>query len=200
MDKIKEIIKTKNFSINSLILKNIKRFNISINDFLLLLFFININTELDIESINNYTSLTGEEILSSFDNLIKNGLIEVNIRKNENKITEEISLDSFYNKLVLEMPQTKTETDIYSLFESEFGRTLSPIEYETISKWLESNISEDTIKSALKEAVLNGVSNLRYIDKIIYEWTKKKIKIKNSNEENTQIFDYDWLGEDNETK
>ena len=45
MDKIKEFIKSKNFSINPLILKNIKKFNISVNDFLLLLFFINITNE-----------------------------------------------------------------------------------------------------------------------------------------------------------
>jgi len=32
------------------------------------------------------------------------------------------------------------------------------------------------IKEALKEAVLNGVNNLKYIDKILYEWCKKGYK------------------------
>ena len=42
MDRLKEIMKEKDFVINSLILKNIKKFNISINELLLLLYFINI--------------------------------------------------------------------------------------------------------------------------------------------------------------
>ncbi len=196
MDRLKEIIKEKDFVINSLILKNIKKFNITINDFLLILYFININTELNLELIKKYTSLSEKEILESFDNLISKGLIEVIMNKVNDKLTEEISLDILYSKLLIDVPEVKKETDIYGAFESEFGRTLSPIEYETIGRWLENNVSEETIKSALKEAVLNGVSNLRYIDKIIYEWTKKKIKNKESNEEDIQIFDYDWLDDD----
>ena len=41
-----------------------------------------------------------------------------------------------------------------------------------INGWLEKGISEDTIKKALKEAVLNGVRNFKYIDKILYTWSK----------------------------
>lgn len=197
MDRLKEIMKEKDFVINSLILKNIKKFNISINELLLLLYFININNELNTSLINKYTSLEESEILEAFDSLVSRGLIEIIIKKVNDKITEEISLDIFYNKVLIDMPEIKKQTDIYSAFEGEFGRTLSPIEYETISKWLQNNISEDMIKSALKEAVLNGVTNLRYIDKIIYEWTKKKITNNKENEE-VQVFDYNWLEEDNE--
>ncbi len=200
MDRLKEIIKEKDFVINSLILKNIKKFNISVNELLLLLYFINVNNELNMNLIHKYISLEEKEILEAFDNLNSKGLIEVVIKKVNDKITEEISLDIFYNKLLVDMPEVKKETDIYGLFESEFGRTLSPIEYETIGKWLQNNISEDTIKGALKEAVLNGVTNLRYIDKIIYEWTKKKINNNNkeSNNDDIQVFDYNWLDDDNE--
>ena len=92
---------------------------------------------------------------------------------------------------------------IYNIIEAELGRTLSPIEYETIGEWLESNISEELIKEALKEAVLNGVGNLKYIDKILHEWTKKgykkasDIKKRKKYEEiQEDLFDYDWLDED----
>lgn len=198
MDRLKEIIKEKGFVISNLILKNIKKFNISINEFLLLLYFINVNSELNINLINKYTSLEEKEILEAFDGLSSKGLIEVIMKKINDKLTEEISLDMFYNKLLIDLPEVKKQTDIYGAFESEFGRTLSPIEYETISKWLQSNVSEDTIKSALKEAVLNGVTNLRYIDKIIYEWTKKKITNNNKDGEDTKVFDYNWLEDDGE--
>ena len=50
------------------------------------------------------------------------------------------------------------------------------MEYEFINAWINSGMNEDIIKEALKEATYNGVSNLRYIDKIIYEWKKKGYK------------------------
>ena len=199
MDRLREIIKEKDFVINPLILKNIGKFNLTVNEFLLLLFFINVIPELDVNRINKVISLSEEDILSSFDSLVSKGLIEVKINKEKDKITEEISLDNFYNKLLLNTPEDKKESDIYSVFEKEFSRTLSPMECETISKWIDGGVSEDTIKSALKEAVLNGVYNLRYIDKIIYEWTKKHIKISNELG-STQVFEYDWLEDDNESR
>ena len=58
------------------------------------------------------------------------------------------------------------------------------MEYEIIKAWLNNNISEELIREALKEAVFNGVSNLRYIDKILYEWGKLGIKTKEDVEKN----------------
>ena len=78
------------------------------------------------------------------------------------------------------------------------------MEYDIISNWLESKISKELIIMALKEAVYNGVGNLRYIDKILYEWNKKGIKnavdleSKNKKEENAKdniYYEYDWLNE-----
>ena len=37
---------------------------------------------------------------------------------------------------------------------------------------------KDLIKEALKEAILSGVPNFKYIDKIVYEWNKNGIKKK----------------------
>lgn len=202
MDKVKEILREKDFVINSLILKNIKNFNLSINEFLLLLYFINIEEELDIEKINKYLLLSKEEIFASFENLIKKNLIEVKVSRKNKVVEEKISLDNFYNKLVFNMPKEEVKTDIYSEFEKEFGRTLSPTEYETINGWINSNISEQTIKEALKEAILNGVTSLRYIDKIIYEWNKKDFKIKKESSdlsENVKVFDYNWLEDESES-
>ena len=60
---------------------------------------------------------------------------------------------------------------------------------------------------ALKEATYNGAANLRYIDKILYEWKKKGIKTKEDVEkqrkqfqqkkelQTKELFDYDWLNE-----
>ena len=67
-------------------------------------------------------------------------------------------------------------SSVFDMIEREFGRTLGPIEIEIIKAWLSNNMSEDIIKEAVKEAVFNGVSNLRYIDKILYEWGKLGLK------------------------
>ena len=60
-------------------------------------------------------------------------------------------------------------SNIYSIFEKELNRTLSPIEYELINGWLECGYKEEIIISGLREAVFSGVNNFRYIDKILSE-------------------------------
>ena len=103
---------------------------------------------------------------------------------------------------LIENDKKDNSSDIYSKFEKEFGRTLSPVEYETISKWIESNIPLELIEAALKEAILSGVNSIRYIDKILFEWNKKGYKtssdIVNKNKKDEyieEIYDYDWLNE-----
>ena len=74
------------------------------------------------------------------------------------------------------------------------------MEYEIIGAWIDNNYSEDIIELALKEAVYNGVSNLKYIDKILSEWRKKGVKStsdvkKNVKKTKKEVFEYDWLNE-----
>ena len=95
--------------------------------------------------------------------------------------------------------------NIYDTFESEFGRTLSPMEYQIINGWLNDQMSEEMVIAALKEATYNGVSNLRYIDKILYEWRSKGLTTKEKIEQNRmqfnkkekkELFDYNWLDDE----
>ena len=121
----------------------------------------------------------------------------MDVKNNNSVIIEMIKLDPFYDRLALNKKTDDNTTDIYSLFEQELGRTLSSFEYEIINKWIEKGISEDTIKRALKEAILNGVTNFKYIDKIIYDWSKNNVKQIKKKETLEDLFDYDWL-DDNE--
>lgn len=125
------------------------------------------------------------EIMQIVSNLTEKNFINVEANKNDKGYMEDvISLDGFYNKIKLLLVNeysTKKQDDInnstiYEYIEKEFARTLSSIEYEIIRAWLENNISEELIKEAVKEAIFNGVSNLKYIDKILYEWDKNGIK------------------------
>ncbi len=96
---------------------------------------------------------------------------------------------------------------MFSLFEKELGRTLSPMEYEIIKEWLTNNYTEELIKEALKEAIYNNVRNLKYIDRILYTWKNKGIKTKEdaikdkkkyrkTNNDTKDLFDYNWLEEE----
>lgn len=196
MNDVRASFKTKNFIINENVVKTIKNLDITLMEFLLLLYFINIKALLDLNDIKKVIGFNEEEILNTYTSLITKGLIEVKVFKDSGVVSEVISLDMFYDKLVMNTKNEENNTDIYSKFESEFGRSLSPIEYETINRWLENGVSEEIITSALKEAVINGACNLRYIDKIIYEWTKKGIKPKE--EDYSFIDDFDWLNDSDE--
>lgn len=196
MNDIKKEFLKKDFIINTNIVKTISNLDITIKEFMLLLYFININNSLDLKNIKDKIGLDDEDILNTYSSLLTKKLISVSLVKTNGLSSEEINLDMFYDKLIMNTKTEEVSTDIYSKFESEFGRVLSPIEYETINKWLSSGVKEDLILSALKEAVVSGACNLRYIDKIIYSWTKKGKS--EEKEDYQELFDYDWLGDESE--
>jgi DNA replication protein len=72
------------------------------------------------------------------------------------------------------------EINLYTIFEQEFGRPLSPFECETLGMWMDQDHHDPTIiKAALREAVISGKLNFRYIDRILFEWKKNGIKTLN---------------------
>ncbi|WP_347384355.1 DnaD domain-containing protein [Paenibacillus pabuli] len=73
--------------------------------------------------------------------------------------------------------QIEEERNMFSIFEKEFGRPLSPMECETISSWLDQDrYQEELILMALKEAVFAGKVHFRYIDRILLEWSRNRVK------------------------
>ncbi|ATW24363.1 DnaD domain-containing protein [Candidatus Formimonas warabiya] len=69
---------------------------------------------------------------------------------------------------------------VFRAFEKEFGRPLSPMENEKIAEWLdELGYSPEVVLESLKRAVLRGVYNLNYIDKILLEWKKSNVRTVN---------------------
>lgn len=59
-------------------------------------------------------------------------------------------------------------------FEQEFGRPLSPLEYEQIVQW-EKDMPLPLVEEALKRAVLMGKRNFKYINSILNEWRVNNI-------------------------
>lgn len=208
MNELKNNLKIKAFTINPGIIKNICKLDISLDEFILLLYFINIENKLNLDSINFYTDFDNGHILEVFNSLLSKGFIELkNVEIAPKKYDEVVSLEIFYDRLIMSNREDKKVSeevalDIFKEFESEFGRDLSPTEYKVIEEWLNKGIKEELIKDALKEAVLSGVTTLRYIDAIIKEWMKNggkktsKRKDKNEDLDYVEFYDCDWLDED----
>ena len=62
----------------------------------------------------------------------------------------------------------KAIENIYSKFESSFGRTLAPLEFEKIKEWISQGVSEELILLSLDECKeKNARVTIRTIDKLI---------------------------------
>lgn len=212
-EKILELVNNQNhFVIDKCVLKCAKQMKLNINSFILLIYFLNHkNKEIfDCKKILNDLDFSEQELVDSISQLKDKKILSIGMEKNDSGILEErIDISAFYDILSSKIldgdKQNANDKDLYDIFEKEFGRTLSPMEYEIINGWLESKIDKELIVCALKETVFNGVNNLRYVDKILYEWNKKGIKVPSDikevehdkGEENEQpYYEYDWLNED----
>ena len=205
---INDLIKVNdNFIIPNYVIKNYEKLGLEGLDFIMLIYFINqrSNVTFDVNKIAMDLNLDSSKVLEIINSLNEKNYISIEMKKNNGVIEEYIYTDLFYNKIssmLMENVSNDKETDLYSVFEKEFGRTLSPTEFTSINNWIENGISEDLIKEALKEAILSGVHNIRYIDTILFNWTKKGYKKpedvkrkKDDTEEIIEVYDYDWLNE-----
>lgn len=205
---IDELLRVNNsYIIPGYLIKYLSKLNLTIEELIMIIYFLNNKEKLvfNPKKISEELFLDINNVLVTINNLQEKGYISIEVSK-ENKIIEEyISLDMFFvkiNSFLVDNEKNNNSNDIFSKIEKEFGRTLSPVEYETINKWIEGKIPEDLIESALKESILNNAPSIRYIDKILFEWNKKGyrnsndiIYKKNKDDYIEEIYDYDWLNE-----
>lgn len=207
---LESLIKGKDYVIKKEFFPLIFEYKLTIEECLLLIYFMNQDSPtFDVELINKITYISVNKILDSFTSLTNKGLINIDVIKNGNVVSEVVNLDAIYKTMVNNINKSNkvvVNNNIFEKFEKEFSRSLSPMEYEIINDWLDKNVSEEIILGALKEATYNGVTSLRYIDKIIYDWTKKgfktmedvnnHLKSRNALDKNVkEISDYNWLDE-----
>ncbi|WP_240375553.1 DnaD domain-containing protein [Bacillus piscicola] len=116
--------------------------------------------------------------------LIKNNFLEMKQEQDEHVMYETYSLGPLYEQIVREVftksePQEEANADgrLFDMFEQEFARPLSPMECETITVWLDQDhYHPEMVEMALREAVLSGKVNMRYIDRILHEWKKNGVR------------------------
>ena len=209
--KIIELLKEKPFIIPKKLLVNYKKLNITEEELVILIYIINLGEKIiyNPQVFVDNLSIDTYKVMDILNNLASKNIINIKIEKNDKGISEEyIYIDNLYNKLFNIIIETNVEennnTDMFSIFEKELGRTLSPMECEIIKEWTSGSYSEELIKEALKEAIYNNVRNLKYIDRILYTWKNKglntkediikdKTKYHKNKEQTEEVFDYNWL-------
>ena len=193
--------------------KHYKKLNITEEELVLLICIIKEGDKI-VYDPNFFTEEIGMEkykAMQLITDLAEKGTIEIKVENNKsNKKEEYIYLNPLYNKLLnilidLQLGSNPiVDSNIFAAFETELGRTLSAMEIEIIREWLHNGITEELIKEALKEAILNNVRNLKYIDRILFNWRSKGFKTKEDilkdkknyrkpTKKVEQIYDYNWL-------
>ena len=74
--------------------------------------------------------------------------------------------------------------NIYEFIEENFGRTLNPLEYEEISKWEDNELT----RYAIKEAILGGKYNIKYISVVLHSYKINNIKTVQQAQEEKEKF------------
>ncbi|TVX92934.1 DnaD domain-containing protein [Paenibacillus agilis] len=149
-----------------------------------------------IDEIQERMSSTETVVISALQRLIKEGFLSID--EQIDPITrvqgECYNLEGLWERLAVilaedireERQRQKQQTgnrseknapNLFDIFEKEFGRPLSPMECETIAGWIDDDhYSEPIILMALKEAVFAGKVHFRYVDRILLEWSRNKIR------------------------
>ncbi|MFW8053610.1 DnaD domain protein [Vagococcus fluvialis] len=181
-------------SVSNLLIKHYKKIGMSDREFLFYLQLLNYNQQgnpfPDLSVISETMDVPVDDLFQSLQQLIDKGFIKIETKVNKQGQQEDrYDLFLIYDKLssYLEQQETKKEeiqkenkvVELYRNFETEFGRPLSPIEFETIQNWLMVDSYDiELIQLALREAVLNQAYSLKYIDRILLAWERKNLTSK----------------------
>ena len=186
-----DAFKSGNLVLPSALLLHFKELFPSSDDFLVCQFFYLQNTTgLDEMSPSQIAERIGKEISDvnqSISNLTERGLLQYRtIELNgEIELLFDASLALEFLDNLLGAPTSSSDQltpqnqlkDLVETFQQELGRLLTPFEIEDLIKTLkEDGTSADLIKEALREAVLNGKQNWKYIQAILRNWRHEGIK------------------------
>ena len=185
-----DAFKSGNLVLPSELLLNYNRLFSSSDDFLVWQFFYLQNTtalgELSPSQIAEKIGKNITEVNQAISRLTEKGLLQYRTIELNGEIEVIFDatlalerLDQLFEKQAPNQVQS-APNDLKSLvdtFQQELGRLLSPFEIEDLEKSLkEDGTSADLIKEALREAVLNGKPNWKYIQAILRNWRHEGIR------------------------
>ena len=185
-----DAFKSGNLVLPSALLLHYNQLFSSSEDFLVWQFFYLQNTtalgELSPSQIAEKISKNVTEVNQAISRLTEKGLLQYRTIELNGEIEVIFDatlalerLDQLFEKQAPNQVQS-APNDLKSLvdtFQQELGRLLSPFEIEDLEKSLkEDGTSADLIKEALREAVLNGKPNWKYIQAILRNWRHEGIR------------------------
>ena len=193
MEKIfKQFLKAGNTTIANLLLHNYRYLGMNEQEFVL---FLQLESRIQagnffppIKEIARDMKCETAEIYQLLHRMFEKKLLQIkSITDAAGKKQDVYNFDLLYEKLFYLMQQRQeqqalqtsqtNQTQVFQAIEQEFGRTLSPIELETIEQWFsEDHYSPAIVLLALKEAVLSQAYSLKYIDRVLLSWERQNIK------------------------
>lgn len=142
------------------------------------------------EDLAERMSVKTDQVAKLLRNMHQNGLIQINQERQNGLLTESYSLLPLWERLAelcieesgvvaqanQAQPNREAFQQLIQQFEHEFGRPLSPFEFEMLGQWIDQDEhSEELIETALQEAIFCGKLSFRYIDRILLEWKRNQI-------------------------
>ena len=194
--KTTDYFKSTTFFYNNFILKKILDNKLSLEEFVLLVYFTNLHVDkLDIKDVQKKTFLSEKQIYSAYNGLIEKKIVSLEVVDDNGKIDEIISLDNFINEIDTDAKKSNNNSDfdlIVSSFEKYSKVKVSDADKLVFTTWLENGHLVNEILDAFERAHYNGIFSLRYIDKYLNEGSKHESSGLMINKE---LDEEDWLNE-----
>lgn len=185
---LKQYLNAGNITVNQQILSNYHKTGMTNDQLLLYLQILSFQEE----GIKQPSTSQLAQRLHWDENIISSLLVDLKEKKLMviDSVTDVYDFTGFLKKiigLIDSQEITKNQSDpsnaqinsrdrIIQKIQVEFGRPLSPTEMQTIISWFnQDKFDPQLIELAVKEAVLNDVRNLRYIDSILANWQKNNV-------------------------
>lgn len=176
---LKYLIQKGYVNVNKLLLENYSNFGLSELELVVLLKLFemlkNNQVTISVTSLAKKMSLTPTECSNVLNGLFNRGLVTIDLESTkQGKTKESFNLDEcikfienyfsneMKNKMIAENETILTE--ITSLVEQTFKRSLTPLELQIIVDWVQNGETALNIQKALAMAISSGKTSLKYVD------------------------------------
>lgn len=194
MSKLTDFLQAGQTVVSNLFLIHFKKLGLTTDEFVLwlqLYMYSEVDSSfIDFQKIAQDLEIDNQEVYQLVNQLITKNMLAIQSERNSNgQMQDTLLFQPAFEKLEIWLDQQERQHTnqvqenqrhkLHRLFETEFGRPLSSIEFQRIQQWLdEDHYTIELIELALKEAVLNQVYNFNYIDRILLAWERKNIQTK----------------------
>ncbi len=156
-----------------------------------------------LDEIGSRMTASPDTVVKALQRLVQQQFIQIDEETDPitGVLSEQYNLMPLYMKLAVQWTEERqeeqvqalrtpdTDKDIFTIFEKEFARPLTPMECETITQWIDhDHYPEPLILAALKESVFAGKLHFRYVDRILLEWSRNRVFTLEQAREYTQKF------------